>query len=410
MKTKAAQIFENSVMLSIDKLIPYERNAKIHPESQIETLAKIFIELGFDQPIVLDPNYVIIKGHGRRLAAIRAGFTEVPCIIRYDLSASQVRATRIADNVIAKTDWDHENLVSDLKILEQEDADLLDIIGYQEDELKELLHNKRDDQGETNDDDVPDVPQNVRGVERGQIWQLGSHKIMCGDSTSKEDVDRLMGGERADMVFTDPPYGINVVGGDKAVGGGKIVKANKYEPVIGDLTPEVAKNACALLLSFKIPMIIWGANNFAHALPESSAWLYWQKNQTGDFADGELAWTNCKGQIKRFEHTWAGLIKASEHGQKRVHPTQKPIALAEWCFDKYMPEAKSVLDLFLGSGSTLIACEKTNRKCYGLEIDPHYCSVIIERWEKFTGQKAELIEPSPHVFSNGDLQFDSGEK
>ena len=151
MKTKAAQIFENSVMLSIDKLIPYERNAKIHPESQIETLAKIFIELGFDQPIVLDPNYVIIKGHGRRLAAIRAGFTEVPCIIRYDLSASQVRATRIADNVIAKTDWDHENLVSDLKILEQEDADLLDIIGYQEDELKELLHNKRDDQGERND-------------------------------------------------------------------------------------------------------------------------------------------------------------------------------------------------------------------------------------------------------------------
>jgi DNA modification methylase len=206
---------------------------------------------------------------------------------------------------------------------------------------------------------------------------------MCGDSTNKDDVERLMNGDKADMVFTDPPYGVDVVGGDKAVGGGKIVKSNRYERVIGDMNPDVARDACSLLVNLNIkPMVIWGANNFAHALPESSAWLYWQKNQTGDFADGELAWTNAKGQIKRFEHTWAGLIKASEHGEKRCHPTQKPVALAEWCFEKYGADKKSVIDLFLGSGSTLIACEKTNRKCYGMEIDEHYWNKTSGDWPK----------------------------
>jgi DNA modification methylase len=219
-------------------------------------------------------------------------------------------------------------------------------------------------------------------------------------------VDTLMAGGKVDMVYTDPPYGISIVsggkvGGDKAfgtVGGNKIVKANSYAPIAGDDTIDVALEAIQVIktLSAKVE-IIWGGNYYANALDNSSCWIVWDKDNTGNFADAELAWTNQKTAVRIFKHMWNGMIKASEHGQKRVHPTQKPVKLAEWCFEQYGKDCKTVLDLFCGSGSTLIACEISRKAGYMMELSPAYCDVIIKRWEDFTGKKA-ILEEAPEAF------------
>jgi len=373
----------------VSDLIPYARNSRLRSPQQVDQVAASIKEWGWTTPVLIDESGGIIAGHCRIMAAQKLGIEDVPCMVASGWTEAQKKAYVIADNRLAENaTWDTEMLKLEFEELGDLKFDL-NLTGFDADFIKGLTETIKGTEGLTDPDDVP---ENVETrCKPGDLWILGNHRLLCGDSTNVQHVERLMNGERADMCFTDPPYGIDVVGGDKAVGGGKIVKSNKYERVIGDMNPDVARDACALLISLNIkPMVIWGANNFAHALPESSAWLYWQKNQTGDFADGELAWTNAKGQIKRFEHTWAGLIKASEHGEKRCHPTQKPIALAEWCFEKYGPDTKSVLDLFLGSGSTLIACQKTGRRCFGMELDPGYASTVIARWEKFTGQQAQL--------------------
>lgn len=217
--------------------------------------------------------------------------------------------------------------------------------------------------------------------------------------------------QKADMVFTDPPYGVSAVGINRGsnhlngslgtIGGSKpfgtvagpekhknkIIKANLYSPVIGDETTETAKKSYLCLKEFAQNLVFWGAQCYAEHLPPSQGWIVWDKNTTGNLGDGELAWTNQDRAVRIFKHTWNGLIKESEKREKRCHPTQKPAALAAWCFENY-GEPRTVLDGFLGSGSTLVACEKTNRKCYGMEIDPIYCGVILDRWEKFSGKKA----------------------
>jgi len=224
---------------------------------------------------------------------------------------------------------------------------------------------------------------------------------MCGDSTKESDVEKLMNGEKADMVFTDPPYGINVVqenkvGGDKSfgsVGGGKIVKAKTYSKVIGDETTDTALNFYELCMKLEIEnFIIWGGNYFTEFLPASSCWIIWDKENTGNFADVEIAWTNYNKGAKLYKWQWNGMIRKGDtktEGKTRIHPTQKPVGMFEDILKDFT--SKVVYDGFLGSGSTLIACEKTNRICYGMELDTKYCDVIIERWEQFTGQKAKKI-------------------
>ena len=240
---------------------------------------------------------------------------------------------------------------------------------------------------------MPEVEDNPYGVKRGDIWQLGDHRVMCGDSTSKEDVDKLMGGEKVDMVFTDPPYGISEEGDRSGRDG--LCQANKLKSFQDDSTSYAIK-AYQLCDEYKIPkQVWWGANYYCHDLPLTNNWAIWDKRledkQRNYNSDCELAWVKSKNNSCRvFRHLWKGLIKGSEHGEKRVHPTQKPIQLCVDCMS-YYGGGDLILDLFLGSGSTLIACEKTNRKCYGMEIDEHYVSVIIKRWEDFTGLKARRI-------------------
>jgi DNA modification methylase len=389
---------DNHKTLSIDKLIPYAKNSRTHSDAQI---AASIQEWGFTTPILIDDQNSVIAGHGRLAAARKLGLTEVPVIVATGWTDAQKRAYVIADNKLAlNAGWDNELLALELGELGDIGFDL-ELTGFTDEEIKALMPVEVTE-GLTDEDEVPEVPAEPVTV-LGDVWLLGKHRLMCGDSTSIDAVDTLMAGSKADMVFTDPPYGISIVKGSK-VGGDKpfgskdsrgtdgatnIVKANLYAPIAGDDTIDVAIEAIQVIktLGAKVE-IIWGGNYYAQALENSSCWIVWDKENTGNFADAELAWTNQKTAVRIFKHMWNGMVKASEHGQKRVHPTQKPVKLAEWCFEQYGAECETVLDLFCGSGSTLIACESSNKIGYMMELSPHYCDVIVRRWQDFTGKRA----------------------
>lgn len=336
----------------------------------------------------------VTSGHGRIEAAKLLGWEKVPVVFQEYEDEKQEYADVQADNAIASwSELDLDAINEDIEELGKKfDLDFLGIEGFDP---------FSDKKGNCDPDEVPETPKKAI-TKPGDLWLLGDHRVLCGDSTKKEDVDRLMNGEKADMVFTDPPYGADIVnrngklGGDKPFGNignmrGELVMAGVYHPIIGDETTDTAKKSF-LSLDAKVK-IFWGAQYYAESLPPSSGWIVWDKQTDGSLGDGELAYTNQKRAVRIFQHKWSGMLKASERNERRCHPTQKPIALAEWAFENY-GDPKIVLDGFLGSGSTLIACEKTNRKCYGMEIDPLYCDVIVQRWEKFTGKKALLNSDS----------------
>ena len=391
-------------------LIPYQKNARTHSEAQVAQIAASITEFGFTNPVLLDGNNGIIAGHGRVIAAQKLGILTVPCIELAHLTPTQKKAYILADNKIAlNAGWDDELLRLELGELEELNFNL-DLTGFSTDEI-DALKPEQIPHGLTDEDAVPDLADPIS--KPGDVWLLGKHRIMCGDSTSIDAVEKLMDGQKADMVFTDPPYGVSIVKGQKIVGdkpfGSKdsrgtvgatnVVKANLYAPIAGDDTIDVAIEAIQVIktLGAKVE-IIWGGNYYANSLPNSSCWIVWDKQNTGYFADCELAWTNQTTAVRKFEHMWNGMIKASEHGQKRVHPTQKPVALAAWCLEQYGDKCKTVLDLFGGSGSTLIACEKTARDCRMMELDPRYVTVILQRWADFTG-KDPILESTGQTFS-----------
>ena len=332
--------------------------------------------------------FVVIGGN-QRLRAMRDLDYDTAPVMVVDWPVDKINEFIIKDNVeygiwnfdLLANEWDAELLVEWGMNLPVDFGDVDDsLIG-----------------GQSDVDDVPEAPE-VPKSKLGDIWICGKHRVMCGDSTSIDAVERLMDGQKADMVFTDPPYGISIVKGNK-VGGDKVVKANTYAPIAGDDTIEVAIEAIQVIKTLNAKVeIIWGGNYYANALENSSCWIVWDKDNTGNFADAELAWTNQKTAVRIFKHTWNGMIKASEHGQKRVHPTQKPVKLAEWCFDEYGEKCETVLDLFCGSGSTLIACEAKKKTGYMMELSPHYCDVIIKRWQDFTGKDA-ILESTQQKFN-----------
>ena len=243
--------------------------------------------------------------------------------------------------------------------------------GFSPEEVQEIESEK-----DESEDEAPDIAKETQ-TKKGDLYELGEHRLLCGDSVAITDVERLLDSNTMDMVYTDPPYGISIQKKGGNVGGGKLAKVQHYEHFKNDISTETAKDAYNLCSSMGIEVLIfWGANYYAESLPPSSCWIVWDKENTGNFSDVELAWCNLKRASRIYKQMWNGMIREGETG-KEVQPTQKPIALAEWCFDKFSPEGKHVLDLFGGSGSTLIACEKTNRHCYMMELSPHYCDVIV---------------------------------
>lgn len=356
-------------------------NAMKHPKKSIASIGNSLKRFGQQKPIVIDKNNIVRAGNGTLQAAKELGWAEV-WVHKSNLSGKEMKAYALADNKTSElSDWDKSVLDQQLMELKMDGFEMPDF-GFKHMNLFDVSGAG---------DEVPEVEENEFGVELGDVWELGNHRLICGDSTDKDTVDRLLDGAVVDMVFTDPPYGISIVKNDK-VGGSVLAKNTKFKEIEGDNDINVAIAALDVLKDFK-NKIIWGGNYYADHLPNSSCWVVWDKREglpSNNFADCELAWTDFKKPARIYRQAWMGMIRKGE-SEKRVHPTQKPVALAEWCFVNY-GEPKIVLDIFLGSGSTLIACEKTKRKCYGVELDPHYCSVIIKRWQEFTGEVANRLK------------------
>ena len=381
------------VQKKVDSLIPYIKNSRTHSDEQVAQIAASIKEFGWTNPILVDGTNGIIAGHGRLLAARKLGYKDVPTIELSELTETQKKAYIIADNRLAlNAGWDNEMLALELGEIGDLGFDL-DLTGFTADEIAALTP-EQIEPGLTDEDEVPELPEQPVTV-LGDVWVLGKHRLMCGDSTSIDAIQKLTEGQAPDFVFTDPPYGVAVVKDGMVGADFGVAKKGNYKPIIGDETTDTAieaYNACVAIGAKKI--VLWGGNYFSDKLPPSSCWLVWDKR--GDsgivntFADCELAWTNMTSPARVHKQLWNGMIREGER-DKRVHPTQKPVALCEWGISNYTDKNASVLDLFLGSGSTLMACEKTNRKCFGMEMSPDYCDVIIKRWEDFTGKKAVLL-------------------
>lgn len=242
-----------------------------------------------------------------------------------------------------------------------------------------LAFSKSEEEPEIEEDEPPEVSSEPPVSQLGSIYQLGRHRVMCADSTVKENVEKLMDGNKADVAITDPPYGINIVQ-NNSVGGRKLAKVTKYSPIENDDGVEVAHKAIEIMKETTENQIVFGGNYFADKLEPKMCWVVWDKDNTGNFADCELAWTSYDKAAKLYKVTWNGMIREGESGQ-RVHPTQKPIKLFGYIIKDFDPQ--SVQDLFLGSGSTLIACEQTDRTCFGMELDCKYLDVVRKRWAKY---------------------------
>lgn len=228
----------------------------------------------------------------------------------------------------------------------------------------------------------------------GSLWLLGPHRLLCGDATNPEDVSRLVQGETAQLGLHDPPYGLRAKGISWGFGDGKrgtLALRGTFSPVAGDDSPFDPTH----LLTSGQTVILWGANHYADKLPPSPAWLLWDKRvdlSPNDQSDGESAWVSRGNTLRIFRHRWSGFIRDSERGVKRVHPTQKPIKLFEWCIERYSQPGDIITDWYAGSGTTLIAAHNTGRRAYLMEISPEYCEIIVQRWEALTGLKARVSE------------------
>ena len=359
------------IQMRIDELIPYINNARKNDHA-VDAVASSIKNYGFKQPIIVDSQNEIIAGHTRLKAAKKLGLKTVPVIIADDLTPSQVKAYRIADNKVAElSEWDMELLKIEL-------ADIDDFTGF---DLEDIFDNDLSDKEENFDvdDAMEEITEPI--TQRGWIYKLGNHRLMCGDSTSENDVKKLMNGIEPDLIHTDPPYGMN------AVSKSGVLKEKYKIDIIGDDNVNVAKDSFKLIYSLypNAKQIWWGANYYSSVLPDSECWIVWDKNNgKSDQTDCELAWANFRSVVRQF-------TQASEK-KNRVHPTQKPVSLMEWIIKRFNITSQSIADFFGGSGSTLIAAEKHKKIGFIMEYDPKFCDVIVKRWEDFTGQKAERIE------------------
>ena len=393
--------------VSIEALIPYARNSRTHSDAQVAQIAASIKEFGFTNPVLIDEDGGIIAGHGRTLAARKLGLDEVPCLRLAYLSEAQKKAYIIADNKLAlNAGWDDEMLKVELSELKDLDFDL-SLIGFDADELANLLEPEQVE-GLTDEDEVPELPETPVTVE-GDIWILGNHRLMCGDSTSIDAVDKLVNASQVDMVFTDPPYGMSYGGGRAGKIGGTDGTVKKFGVILGDTKTggelialvrdalasavSVSKSGSATYVCFP-----WRTySEFESAMEEcglkATSCIVWDKKSIGlgnaNYRPQHEFIFYCKGGAWYGDKTQSDVWSLSRGATgKYVHPTQKPVELIEQALNNSSKSGDAVLDVFGGSGSTMIACEKTGRYARLMELDPKYCDVIIKRWQEFTGKTA----------------------
>jgi len=401
------QFYDHKV-LSVSDLIPYALNSRTHSDEQVAQLAASIREFGFTNPVLVDDQNNLIAGHGRLLAARKLKMDKVPVVVVTGLDDRKRRALVIADNKLAlNAGWDEEALRIELEDLS---ADFGELMGFSEDELLALLKQDASD-GLTDDDAVPEAPEVPITVE-GDVWVLGNHRLMCGDSTSIDAVEKLMSGRKADMVFTDPPYGVSYTGGLQDKGQG--LKGNARQMIKNDdvdlyedavlIASQYCSGPVFMFYADTVPFGLYrGIENVGGSIV---ALLIWKK-KGGYGALGAsykpnhepcIIWKTKGSNLNFIGSTNENRIWEEEKdGQNKMHPTQKPVAIPERAIRNH--KAEIVLDLFGGSGSTLIACEKALRNCRIMELDPKYCDVIINRWQNFTGKKA-IHEASGKTFED----------
>lgn len=403
----------------LSEVEPYGKNAKKHPVKQVKKIADSIKEFGFNQPIVVDRSGVIIVGHGRYLAAQQLGLTEVP-VLTLDIDDEKAKTYRLADNKLNESEWDMDLVVKELKLLS---LPMIDLSGFSRKLAVDLGQR---------DDDVPEMPKVAR-TQYGDIYHLGHHKIMCGDSTKESDYTKLMGGVKADMVFTDPPYNVNYSGGGKNTSTTilndkmetsqfleflkdcfKVMKSNIkqgaamyiFHSPTTQTTFEQALNSNGIQVKYQL---IWNKPSggmgmgdyrqkhepfFYCGIKDSGINFYGDRTNTTiiDFQKSDQAlaeWAKKQKEAEREGRTTIWTMKR-ENVQDYVHPTQKPVELIMYAINNSSKVDDIVLDMFLGSGSALIACDKTNRICYGSELDPKFVDVIVQRYVDFTGNKEIL--------------------
>jgi DNA modification methylase len=380
--------------LDINSLIPYARNARTHSEAQIAQIAGSIKEFGFTNPILIDKDNGIIAGHGRVAAARKLNLSQVPCIRLEHLSETQRKAYILADNRIAlNSGWETELLSTELEELKDLGINL-ESLGFDSDEIDALLNKIEPTVGLTDEDEAPEVQEQAI-TKLGDIWVMGNHRLMCGDSTSIDAVDKLMDGQKADMVFTDPPYGVEYQSNMRT-------KSQKFEVLAND---DAFLDISPIIEAFSVGWVfVWTSwkvqtkwIDLLGGFGYPTNIVIWHKpgGGIGDLkktfsSDYEVALVWNRGAElcgKRIGSVWT---ISKDGASTYVHPTQKPVALGEEAIDKTTRKGAIVLDLFGGSGSTLIACEKTGRIARLMELDPKYCDVIVKRWQQFTGKKAIL--------------------
>ena len=383
-------------------LIPYAKNSRTHSEAQVAQIAGSIKEFGFNNPVLIDEDNGIIAGHGRVMAAQKLGLQAVPCIRLAHLSDTQRKAYVIADNRLAlNAGWDDQMLTLELQELDGEDFDL-SLLGFEADELNALLNPIKETEGLTDEDAVPDVPEEPK-TKPGDIYQLGRHRLMCGDSTSIDAVEKLMDGQLADILITDPPYNVAYEGSN----GLKIKNDDLSDDKFREFLRDAFVSAFAVMKSGAV-FYIWYADvetyNFSAAVKEAnlklSQILVWKKDSLiMGRKDYHFIHEPCLyGWKEGAAHLWASdrkqvsVFEFKKPKRNDVHPTMKPVELIEYQLLNNTKGQDIVLDLFGGSGSTMIAAEKNGRTARLMELDPKYCDVIVKRWEDFTGQKANLTE------------------
>lgn len=375
-------MFFNHEIIDIESIIPFAMNSRLHSDAQVAQLAASIREFGFTNPVLIDQDKNLIAGHGRVMAARKLGLASVPAIVVTGLDERKRRALVIADNKLAmNATWDDEVLKNELSDLA---GDFGELMGFSEEELAAMLQEATQlEDGLTDEDAVPELAAEPV-TKPGDVWLLGKHRLMCGDSTSTESIDRLLDGQQINAIVTDPPYGIGIDGQKESKN--KNPKHNrKAHAFMGWDDERPDEGIFNYIVALNVPSVIWGGNYFADLLPATRGWLYWSKGQDGlTMSDGELAWTTEKKPLRSITVNRSAL-KGS------VHPTQKPLQIVEFSLD-YINAGEIVLDLFGGSGSTLMACEKTKRQARLMELAPQYCDVIVKRWQDFTGKKATHAE------------------
>lgn len=403
----------NPTLRKVQELAVWAKNSRTHSERQVDQIASSIREWGFTNPILIDEAGTIIAGHGRLMAAEKLGLDEVPCIVAQGWTEDQKRAYVLADNQLAlNAGWDMTLVGEELSALEDVGFDI-SLIGFDDDFL-ESLNDGSEGEGLTDEDAVPEVP--VEPVSQpGDIWLLGEHRVMCGDATSIDAVDKLMAGEKADLLLTDPPYNVAYEGKTKDA-----LKI-KNDSMTDDSFRQFLRDAFTAADTAMRPgaaFYIWHADlegyNFRGACKDAG----WQVRQCVIWAKNTmvLGWQDYQGRHEPCLYGWKDgaahywgsdrkqttLLDFNKPARNGEHPTMKPVELMEYQIKNSSRKGDLVLDLFLGSGSTLIAAEKSGRRCFGTELDPKYCDVIIKRWQEYTGKLAVHAETEKTFNELGD--------